>query len=104
MRRREFLIASAVLVSGTRRTSAQQISTKRLALVHPSTKVAEMRIGGDIGFTIYLQELQRLGYVEGQNLTIDRYSAEGQAERYGDLEREVVTTLPDLTALTALAM
>jgi putative ABC transport system substrate-binding protein len=102
MRRREFLIASAVLVSGTRRTSAQQISTKRLALVHPSTKVAEMRIGGDIGFTIYLQELQRLGYVEGQNLTIDRYSAEGQAERYGDLAREVVSTHPDLIAVSGI--
>ena len=102
MRRREFLIASAVLVSGTRRTSAQQVSTKRLALVHPSTRVAEMKIGGDIGFTIYLQELQRLGFVEGQNLTIDRYSAEGQADRYGTLAREVVSIHPDLIAVSGV--
>jgi len=104
MRRRAFLIAAAVLASGTRRTSAQQISTKRLALVHPSAKVAEMRIGGDTGFTVYLQELQRLGYIEGQNLIIDRYSAEGQAERYVDLAREVVSAHPDLIAVSGVAI
>ena len=102
MKRREFLIASAVLVSGTGRTSAQQVSTKRLALVHPSTRVADMRIGGDIGFTVYLQELQRLGYVEGKNLTIDRYSAEGQAERYDSITREVVSNRPDLIAVSGI--
>jgi putative tryptophan/tyrosine transport system substrate-binding protein len=101
MRRREFLIGSAVLASGTRRASAQQLSTKkRLAFVHPSTKAADMRIGGnDPGYTIYLEELQRLGYVEGQNLVIERYSAEGHADRYGDLVLEVVNTHPDLIAV-----
>jgi putative ABC transport system substrate-binding protein len=102
MRRREFLIASAVLASGMRPASAQQVATKkRIAMVHPSTRVGDMRIGGgDPGFTIYLEELQRLGYVEGQNLIIDRYSAEGQAERYGDLAREAVSTNPDLIVVS----
>jgi len=99
MKRREFLISSAVLAFGTQRAPAQQSGTKkRVALVHFSTKVADMRIGGDTGFTIYLQELQRLGYVEGQNLIIDRYSAEGQRERYGELAGEIVSTHPDLIA------
>ena len=103
MRRREFLIGSAMLASGTRRASAQQVTAKkRIAMVHPSTKIAEMRIGGDGGYTIYLQELQRLGYVEGQNLIIDRYSAEGQAERYGDLARDVVSTHPDLIVASGI--
>jgi len=106
MRRREFLIVSAMLASGTQRAFAQQVGPKkRLALVHPSTKTADMRMSGaDDGFTIYLRELERLGYVEGINLIIERYSAEGQPERYGDLAREVVGAHPDLIAVSGTAL
>jgi putative ABC transport system substrate-binding protein len=34
--------------------------------------------------------------VEGQNLIIERYSAEGHHERYADLAREIVSSNPDL--------
>ncbi|MFZ0029465.1 MAG: ABC transporter substrate binding protein, partial [Pseudolabrys sp.] len=37
-----------------------------------------------------------MGYVEGENLIIERYSAEGHHERYADLAREIVTRNPDL--------
>jgi putative tryptophan/tyrosine transport system substrate-binding protein len=37
-----------------------------------------------------------LGYVEGKNLAIERYSAEGHHERYPDLAREIVASNPDL--------
>jgi ABC transporter substrate binding protein len=37
-----------------------------------------------------------LGYVEGENLIIERYSAEGYHERYADLAREIVTRNPDV--------
>jgi putative ABC transport system substrate-binding protein len=107
MRRREFITAlgGSVLCSAT--AFAQQVGPKkRLAIAHPSTKAADMRIDGaaDDGFTIFLQELQRLGYVEGQNLIIDRYSAEGQPERYGDLVREVVSAHPDLISVSGTAL
>jgi hypothetical protein len=36
-----------------------------------------------------------LGYVEGQNLIIERYSAEGHHERYAGLAREIVARNPD---------
>jgi hypothetical protein len=40
MRRREFLIGSAMLASGTRRASAQQVTAKkRIAMVHPLQKL-----------------------------------------------------------------
>jgi putative ABC transport system substrate-binding protein len=35
-----------------------------------------------------------LGYVEGENLIIERYSAEGHHERYADLVRDIVTRNP----------
>jgi putative ABC transport system substrate-binding protein len=40
--------------------------------------------------------LHRLGYVEGKNLLIDRYSGEGRATHYPDLARDVVAKKPDL--------
>ena len=37
-----------------------------------------------------------MGYVEGENLIIERYSAEGITKRYADLAREIVTRNPDV--------
>jgi putative ABC transport system substrate-binding protein len=44
----------------------------------------------------FFDELRRLGEVEGQNLTVERYSGEGRPERYGDLALEVVNRNPDV--------
>jgi putative tryptophan/tyrosine transport system substrate-binding protein len=41
-------------------------------------------------------ELRRLGYVEGDNLLIERYSGEGRAAHYPELVRDVVSRNPDL--------
>jgi hypothetical protein len=41
-------------------------------------------------------KLRRLGYVEGKDLLIERYSGEGRAAQYPDLAREVVVRNPDL--------
>jgi len=83
-----------------RRAMAQQSTTsRRLALVNASLKIADMRIGGDSGTHILLQELEQLGFVEGRNLTIDRYSAEGRVDRYADLARQVVATHPDVISV-----
>jgi putative tryptophan/tyrosine transport system substrate-binding protein len=37
-----------------------------------------------------------LGYVEGRNLLIERYSGEGRAQHYPDLARQIVSRSPDL--------
>jgi putative ABC transport system substrate-binding protein len=42
------------------------------------------------------RRLRRLGYVEGSNLIIERYSAEGHHERYADFAREIVARNPEL--------
>jgi ABC-type uncharacterized transport system substrate-binding protein len=52
----------------------------------------------------FIEELKRLGYVEGKNLIIDRYSAEGRTDRYDDLAREVVSTNPDLISCSGSPM
>jgi putative ABC transport system substrate-binding protein len=43
-----------------------------------------------------LEELPRLGYVEGRNILIERYSGEGRAAHYPDLARQIVSRNPDL--------
>ena len=98
MQRRDFI----TLFGGTAATwplavRAQQPSKmKRVAMVHPSRKVDELTINGPPFYKAFFEELSRLGYVEGQNLAVERYSAEGRVERYAGLAREVVGSHPDL--------
>jgi putative ABC transport system substrate-binding protein len=44
----------------------------------------------------FFGELRRLGYFEGENLLIERYSGEGRATHHPDLARDVVRRDPDL--------
>jgi putative ABC transport system substrate-binding protein len=77
--------------------SAQQPArVKRVAIIHPSIKPVDMRIGGDPTFATLFEEIKRLGYVEGVNLAVERYSPEGQFERFPRIAREVVATRPDV--------
>ena len=48
------------------------------------------------GPTRFVEELQRLGYVEGRNLTIDFLNAEDKPARLPDLARELVRLKPDV--------
>jgi putative ABC transport system substrate-binding protein len=52
--------------------------------------------GGGSAWRAFFGELRRLGFVEGQNLLIERYSAEGHHERYADIAREIINSNPDL--------
>lgn len=69
----------------------------RIAVVHPSHPVAtltETNPSPVIG--AIFTELKRLGYVEGKNILIERYSGEGRAAHYPDLARDVMRLNPDL--------
>lgn len=96
MRRRDFLFVP-VLATAIPRTAAQSAArTKRVAMVHPALKPADMRSGGDPTYTIIFEELKRLGYVEGMNLIVDRYSPQGQFDRLPEIAHEIVATRPDV--------
>jgi putative ABC transport system substrate-binding protein len=62
----------------------------------PAGPVADISATGIRGWPAFFEELRRLGDIEGQNLTIDRYSGEGRPEGYADLAREVVNRNPDV--------
>lgn len=98
MRRREFitLLGGATATWPLAARAQKPASMKRIAFVSPATKVSEISLSGRPYYRAFFEELSRLGYVEGQNLGVERYSGEGQPERYADLAREVVKTRPDL--------
>jgi putative tryptophan/tyrosine transport system substrate-binding protein len=97
MRRRDFITAFGTAAAWPLAVRAQQpAKIKRIAVVHPVEKVGNMTINGRRSFRVFFEELSRLGYVEGQNLGVERYSGEGRPERYAELARDVVNTHPDL--------
>jgi putative ABC transport system substrate-binding protein len=98
MRRRDFisLIGSAAAAWPVA-VRAQPSSTQRIAIFHPAIPTTLLtETGGGSAWRAFFAELRRLGYVEGENLIIERYSAEGHHERYADLVREIVTRKPNL--------
>lgn len=98
MQRREFitLFGGAATTWPLAAQAQQPAKMKRIAYVHPATKVSELSVSGPPRYRAFFEELSRLGYVEGQNLKVERYSGEGQPERYAELARHVVNTHPDL--------
>ena len=99
MRRREFIrLFAGCAVAWPLTAQAQQRATQpRIAIFHPAIPTTLLtETGGGSAWPAFFRELRRLGYVEGQNLVIERYSAEGHHERYADLVGEIVTRNPDL--------
>ena len=99
MRRREFitLLGGAAAAWPVAARTQQPATQHRIAIFHPAiptTLITET--GGGSAWRAFFAELRRLGYIEGENLIIERYSAEGHHERYADLAREIVTSNPDL--------
>ena len=98
MRRRDF-IAGLMSAAVTGRAQAEQTKkVYRIAFAHPTAPVADQNQASKGSLTIpaVLEELTRLGYVEGRNLLIERYSGEGRAAHYPDLARQIVSRNPDL--------
>jgi putative ABC transport system substrate-binding protein len=99
MRRREFITFLGGAAAGWPLAArAQKAATqRRIAIFHPAIPTTLLtETGGGSAWRAFFSELRRLGYVEGENLIIERYSAEGHHERYADLAREIVSRNPDV--------
>src|SRR6478735_947667 len=103
MRRREFIAGTAATAAlslawpACAQTNARAPGAKRLAIFHPVRPPEQLTPeGGYRPYKIYFEELNRLGYIEGQNLIVERYSALGQPGRIGDLARQIAASHPDV--------
>jgi ABC-type uncharacterized transport system substrate-binding protein len=95
MQRREFitLLGGATATWPLVARAQQAPKMRRIAFVISAGNVSTISV---TGFRAFFEELTRLGYVEGQNLKVERYSGEGRTERYPELARDVVNMHPDL--------
>src|SRR4051812_39411314 len=99
MRRREFItLLGGAAAAWPLAARAQQPATQhRIAIFHPAIPTTLLtETGGGSAWRAFFAELRRLGYIEGENLIIERYSAEGHHERYADIAREIVARNPAL--------
>jgi putative ABC transport system substrate-binding protein len=95
MKRRDFLLATAMLVPSLRYAGAQQAAPKkRIAAAIASLRPEDLK--RDPIARLFDDELKRAGLIEGENVIIDRYYAEGRSDRYESIAREVVASNPDL--------
>jgi putative tryptophan/tyrosine transport system substrate-binding protein len=99
MKRRQFivLLGGAAAAWPLAARAQQGARLQRIAVFHPAIPTTLLtEAGGGSAWPTFFRELRRLGYIEGENLIIERYSAEGHHERYADLVREIVTRNPDV--------
>lgn len=99
MKRRAFItLIGGAAAAWPLAARAQQAATKRrIAIFHPAIPTTLLtETGGGSAWRAFFGELRRLGYVEGDNLIIERYSAEGHHERYAEIAREIVTRNPEV--------
>ena len=102
MRRREFITGTAATAAmGFAQPIFAQTETrlpviKRIAMFHPSEPPEGLSINGRRAYKAFFGELDKLGYNEGQNLILERYSAFGHSNGYEDVARAIVAGHPDL--------
>jgi ABC-type uncharacterized transport system substrate-binding protein len=97
MRRRDFTVG--LLGAAAARTAGAQPSgkTRRIAIVVPIAPAAMItETAGLFYWRAFFTELRRLGDIEGRNLVVERYTAEGHPERYSELVRQAVNSRPDV--------
>src|SRR5262249_42985981 len=75
----------------------QPAKVHRIAIISTAVPVTDITETSSLrNYRAFFQELRRLGYVEGRNLIVERYSGLGRTEHYAELAREVVRSKPDL--------
>jgi hypothetical protein len=95
MRWRDFTIGLLLATAAQSVPAQERLKTHRVAIVIASGPAARVDDPTSGYWQAFWVELRRLGDIEGQNLTVERYSAEGRPEAYADLAREVVNRTPD---------
>ena len=98
LNRRRFLSAVGALLLARDAYSQPRKKVHRIGVVLTTSPIAEM-LGPEPAhprIRAFIRELRRLGYAEGENLVIDRRSAEGIFERFGEILAELLRLKPDL--------
>jgi putative ABC transport system substrate-binding protein len=86
MRRREFVLALGGAAAWPFAAHAQQGAMRRIGVLVPLPPVA---------FAPFFKELGRQGFIEGQNLTVDRRGFDAQYDQFSAIAADLVRAGPD---------
>ena len=100
MKRRElirFACGASMLAATTSKAAWAVEPVYRIALLHPSHPVSELTENSRFNYyREFFHELRKLGYIEGKNLVVERFSGEGRVDHYPELAREAVARNPNV--------
>ena len=97
MKRRTFLATAAALAAAPRFAWGQGARIPRVALVDRGEVPANMTEAGHPYWGALLGELRRLGYVDRESISIERWTGRGKTNaEFAELARDVVATRPDV--------
>ena len=97
MRRREFIATLGGGLAWPLVAQGQQSNSKRLAIFSPSESSTLMHEHSENRYyRLLFEELRRLGWVEGQNLTVEGYGREQNTSGLDVLATEIVRRNPDV--------
>ena len=95
--RRTFITAAAALAAVPRFVWGQRARIPRVALVDRGEVPANMAEEGHPYWGALLRELRRLGYVDRESISIERWSGRGKTSaEFTELAHDVVATRPDV--------
>jgi putative tryptophan/tyrosine transport system substrate-binding protein len=98
--RREWMTGAGIIALAwpmaalAQQQTIQHTAAKKRMAVIGFSKVADLRIGRNPNATVFFEELKRLGYVEDENLLVERYQF--RPDGVVEIAREVVDTHPDV--------
>jgi hypothetical protein len=97
MKRREFFSGLLLTAIGASAQAQQKRKVYRLAVVDTFNPVADFTETSELPVSRgFLVRLRQLGFTEGRNLEITRYSGQGRPERFGGMVAEAVNMKPDV--------
>ena len=97
MKRRDLIIGPLVSLVSTASFAQKVGKIRRIAIAHASSPIADIRIDGDNPLVnVFFEELLKLGYVEGRNLEIVRFSANGHTDHFREIADEIVQSRPEI--------
>jgi putative ABC transport system substrate-binding protein len=106
MKRREFItLVGGTAVAWPMAARAQQPGkSSRIALIHPFAPIETLNEAtNSLGYRFFFEELRRLGYVEGSNLVVERYSGLGKkTAQLAELLQTVSASRPDAIFVVAM--